>query len=232
MPRDARAAKRLKPALDRDSVFLNIPYDAAFERLFLAYISAISAYGLIPRATLEIASSERRLDRILALIERCGVSLHDLSRVQLDRQPPWPTPRFNMPFELGLTVAVQRLANPAHGWFVLEAVHRRALKTLSDLNGTEIPSHGGTVGGIFRELAKVFVRKDRQPTVRQMWAIYRDVRKALPQLLTRSGARDCYNARAFRDISGVASRSADWHVLGIKPMGINKPAADASKRLR
>jgi len=31
-------------------------------------------------------------------------SFHDLSRVELDKKLP-PTPRFNMPFELGLVVA-------------------------------------------------------------------------------------------------------------------------------
>jgi hypothetical protein len=51
-----------KPAA-RISVFLNIPYDEAFENLLLAYISAISAFGFAPRATLEIPFGERRLDR-------------------------------------------------------------------------------------------------------------------------------------------------------------------------
>lgn len=86
-----------------ESVFLNIPYDSAFERLFLAYIAAVSAFGFTPRATLEIPFSRRRLDRIVALILQSEYSVHDLSRVQLDRNSP-RTPRFNMPFELGLTV--------------------------------------------------------------------------------------------------------------------------------
>jgi hypothetical protein len=54
-----------KPRFDAGSVFLNIPYDADFENLFLAYISAISAFGFTPRATLEIPFGQRRLDRIL-----------------------------------------------------------------------------------------------------------------------------------------------------------------------
>jgi len=36
---------------ERDSVFLNIPYDPAFERLYLAYIAGIHAFNLVPRAT-------------------------------------------------------------------------------------------------------------------------------------------------------------------------------------
>jgi predicted transcriptional regulator len=49
-------AKRKRP---RTEVFLNILYDKKFERLFVAYIAGISAFGLIPRATLEIADSSR-----------------------------------------------------------------------------------------------------------------------------------------------------------------------------
>ncbi len=85
-------AKEIRPAglpLARDkSVFLNVPYDPAFEKLFLAYIAAISAYGFNPRATLEIPFGERRPDRILALISRLQHSIHDLSGVQPDRKAP------------------------------------------------------------------------------------------------------------------------------------------------
>jgi hypothetical protein len=94
------------------SVFLNIPYDAAFENLLLAYIAAISAFGFAPRATLGIPFNGR-LDRILSLIAESEYSIHDLSRVQVDRIRP-RTPRFNMPFELGLTVALKSTKLPNH----------------------------------------------------------------------------------------------------------------------
>ncbi|SPF56031.1 hypothetical protein SBA4_7670004 [Candidatus Sulfopaludibacter sp. SbA4] len=87
----------------RDGVFLNVPYDSAFADLFLAYIAGVAAFDLEPRATLEIVGGERRLDRTFELIERCRYSVHDLSRVEVDARRP--TPRFNMPFELGLAVA-------------------------------------------------------------------------------------------------------------------------------
>src|SRR5580658_6873511 len=61
-------AKEQKRA-ERYSVFLNIPYDSGFENLYLAYIAGLSAFGLIPRATLEIPTSRRRLERILDLIQ-------------------------------------------------------------------------------------------------------------------------------------------------------------------
>ncbi len=84
----------------KETVFLNIPYDPQFTKLYLAYITALSALSLLPQATLGITGN-RRLDRIASLIESCAYSIHDLSRVQLDRHAP-RSPRFNMPFELGL----------------------------------------------------------------------------------------------------------------------------------
>jgi len=84
----------------RDSAFLNVPYDGRYKDLYLAFIAGLTAFGLDPRATLEVPGGERRLDRIFELITSCQYSFHDLSRVELDRRSP-PTPRFNMPFELG-----------------------------------------------------------------------------------------------------------------------------------
>jgi hypothetical protein len=90
--------------VEQDAVFLNIPYDPQFERLYVAYIVGLTILGFVPRATLGIPSGARRLERIFDLIQRCRFSIHDLSRVQLDREAP-RAPRFNMPFELGIAVA-------------------------------------------------------------------------------------------------------------------------------
>jgi hypothetical protein len=190
------------------SVFLNIPYDAAFENLLLAYIAGISAFGFTPRATLEIPFGERRLDRILSLIGQCKYSVHDLSRVQLDRKAP-RTPRFNMPFELGLTIALERADRSDHSWIVCEAVRRRINKSLSDLDGTDCYIHDGTIAGVFRELGNAFVGSARQPSVREMSQIYRIVRAQYRGVLEKAGADDAFNARVFRELCVLASTAAD-----------------------
>jgi hypothetical protein len=152
-PSRKRLRNVLKPAASAESVFLNIPYDTAFENLLLAYISAISAFGFTPRATLEIPFSQRRLDRIVELIAESDYSVHDLSRVQLDKAAP-KTPRFNMPFELGVTVGI---GNPKHAWVVCESKAHRIKKSLSDIDGTDAYIHNGTIRGVFGELCKAFV---------------------------------------------------------------------------
>lgn len=195
---------------ERYSVFLNVPYDSAFENLYLAYIAGLSAFGLIPRATLEIPTSQRRLERILRLIEECAYSIHDLSRVQLDGRSP-RVPRFNMPFELGLAVS-QNTFNRRQRWYVCEAVQYRVNKSLSDLDGTDVRIHGGTIRGVFAALGDVFVRKNRQPSAQQMYQIYLVLRRNLPRIMRQAGARHPYGARVFQDLI-FAARTAQLRLL-------------------
>jgi hypothetical protein len=187
----------------RTEVFLNLPYDSNFENQFLSYICAIHSFGMVPRVTLEIPGGTRRLDRIFALIQSCEFSVHDLSRVQLDRTKP-RTPRFNMPFELGLAVAWERLKGRRYVWFVMEAMRHRLAKSLSDLNGTDVYIHGGTISGVFREMGNAFVRR-KKSSVPQMWEIYREVRKQIPTILARCGAGSVFEARVFREVSYAAN---------------------------
>lgn len=193
---------------DLPGAFLNIPYDPAFQNLYLAYIAGITAFGLTPRATLEIPGGARRLDRIFDLIKGCRYSFHDLSRVELDVRRP-ATPRFNMPFELGLAVAWDKLNAGQHVWFVLEAKSRRVHKSLSDLGGTDAYIHGGKPQGVFRELGNALVRTEHQPTVRQMTAIYKRLVKVLPEIRRRAGAQSPFEARVFADLIVTSRALAD-----------------------
>jgi hypothetical protein len=122
-----------------------------------------------------------------------------MSQVELDTTPPL-TPRFNMPFELGLSVLHARRNRKTHTWFLFETVNWRIQKSLSDLNGTDAYIHDGTADGVFRELAKAFVRADRQPSVQEMRFLYDKLVLIMPRILTDAAATDPFNARAFRDM--------------------------------
>lgn len=206
-PQSARKQPRRNAS--PESVFLNIPYDDRFENLLLAYIAGLSAFGFQPRATLEIPFSRRRLERIRSLIAGSQYSIHDLSRVQLDRKRP-RTPRFNMPFELGLTVGINK---SGHAWIVCESQPHRIKKSLSDLDGTDAYIHNGTVRGVFRELCSAFVRSRRQPTVSEMMQIYRVLRANFKSTLRAAGQKDAFNARVFRDLCVLGSAAADRVVV-------------------
>ena len=220
-PRRAKASENVRerqPGLrskeDDNSdvdVFLNIPYDPYFVDLFLAYTAGLTSLGLFPRATLEIAGGERRLDRTLDLIQRCRYSLHDLSRVQVDAGPS-ATPRFNMPFELGLAVAWQRAEPRKHTWFVFEAKTRRIERSLSDLSGTDVYIHHGRPSGIFSELTNAFVRSQRQPSVDQMKLVYKGLREGLPKLMRNAGTKSAFKARVFDDLRVLARALSERHM--------------------
>jgi hypothetical protein len=202
------------PDAERDSVFLNIPYDPAYEEHFLAYVAGVTAFD--PRATLEFTGGERRLDRIFKLVSACKYSFHDLSHVKLDRTLP-ATPRFNMPFELGLIVGWQYAAPSGHDWFVCESSRHRLQKSLSDLNGTDPFVYGAEPSGILREVRNALARQDIQPTARQMADIFEELKDDVrPRILKEAGGMSLFEARPFAELVVTARRSAEVWVPGLR----------------
>lgn len=192
--------RRTAVSVNQNAVFLNIPYDPKFRSLYLAYIAGIVHLGLIPRVTLGLPGGTRRLDKILAEIQGCRYSIHDLSRVGVDRNPPFATPRFNMPFELGLAVAWEKLTPTKHTWFVFEAKDYRVQKSLSDLNGTDPQIHGGKVSGVMRELSNIFRRPRNQPSVSEMMSTFNAILRRSTKILTEDDGASLFEARIFQEL--------------------------------
>ncbi len=190
-------------------MFLNLPYDSKFRSLYLAYIAGLVHLGFVPHVTLELSGGKRRLDKIFEQIQTCRYSLHDVSHVGLDRKPPATTPRFNMPFELGLAVAWQNLNPDIHTWFVFEAEAFRIQKSLSDLNGTDPQIHGGTASGVLRELSNIFKRPNGQPTVPEMMGTFRTISRMSTQILAEAGTSSLFEPRAFRVLCYEAKIASD-----------------------
>jgi hypothetical protein len=151
------------------------------------------------------------LNKILDLIRSCRYSIHDLSRVELDRNAPFRTPRFNMPFELGLAVAATRIDSLPENWFIFDTKHRRVAKSLSDVGGTDVNVHGGTVAGIMRELGNAFVRhsRDRRYSVPAMMRTYKTVSRLVEAILRETGGRSLFEAGVFFELCFAAARAAD-----------------------
>lgn len=201
--------------VERDGAFINIPYDPAYEERFLAYIAGVAAFGLDPRATLELTGGERTLDRILKLMVACKYSFHDLSLVKLDRKLP-ATPRFNMPFELGLVIGWQSAIPSGHEWFIFESSRHRLQKSLSDLNGTDPFIYGSSADGILREIRNALARHKMQPTALQMRGAFEELRDEVSSRILRgSGASSVFEARAFTDLAVSARRLAERWVPGL-----------------
>jgi len=194
------------PPTNPNAVFLNIPYDEEFQELYLAYISGLYQLGLEPIVTSGISGGERRLDRILALIQSCRYFIHDLSRVELSVGAP-ATPRFNMPLELGLTITWAKLHPKRHTWYLLESTSRRLQKSMSDLDGTDPYIHSGNSQGVLRELRNAFVHR-HAPTIGEMIGSYRIVEASMERILVDAGTRNVYSASVFRELCFVALNAA------------------------
>lgn len=198
----------MPPPPDPKAVFLNIPYDEEFRSLYLAYIVGLFQLDLVPHLAPEIPGGDRRLNRIIQLIQSCSYSIHDLSRVELNVASS-KTPRFNMPLELGMTITWQLLNPEQHTWFVCESVRYRLQKSASDLNGTDAYIHDGTVEGVFRELRNAFPR-DRSPSVPDMLTAYRVADSALDSFLKRNGTSNPFDRSVFVDLCRLSLLLAAW----------------------
>jgi hypothetical protein len=136
---------------DPASVFLNVPYDRGYQRIFITLVAGLVALGRTPRCVLEVQDlSEARLGRIINLLRECEVSIHDLSR---------PAGRLNMPFELGLACALSQLKHE-HKFIIFETKRHRANRTLSDLGGFDPHIHQGTTVGMVRCVFSAFGSKN------------------------------------------------------------------------
>jgi len=95
-------AARVDPNFDRN-VFINCPFDAVYAPIFEAIVFAVYDAGFYARSALErLDSSQIRLHKIIDLIRSSRLSIHDLSRTELDDTTALP--RFNMPLELGVDI--------------------------------------------------------------------------------------------------------------------------------
>lgn len=149
MPSRARS----KPARAR-SVFINCPFDIEYKPLFRAACFTILSSGHVPRCALDYSDSGAvRFTEIVRMITECGLSIHDISRVQLDAASQLP--RFNMPLELGADLGL-RLHGPARQRdrriLVLDTEAHRYDKTLSDISGMDIEAHGDDVDRIIKQV--------------------------------------------------------------------------------
>lgn len=191
------------PPPDPVGVFLNIPYDEEFRSLYIAYIAGLYQLNLVPHLASEIPGGARRLDRILALIQSCRYSIHDLSRVELGSSSS-AAPRFNMPLELGMTITWQILNPDRHTWFVCESKPRRIKESASDLDGSDPNIHFGTPEGVLSELRNAFWR-DGAPSVSRMLGVYRIAETGVDTILKRSGTSNLFSHAVFKELCWLCS---------------------------
>jgi len=191
------------------SVFVNCPYDVEYLPMLQALVFTVHACEFIARlAILEIGSQDTRLERLVELVRACRFGVHDLSR--LPRPGTDDLPRFNMPFELGLSYGAFRFG-PRRcrqmQLLVLEAEPFRHQKTVSDLAGVDPKAHGNSderlIGCVRNFLAG---HVDPRPVgSKQLRALHNEFRAELPDLATAHG----FTQAELERLEGFS----DWYAI-------------------
>jgi hypothetical protein len=179
--------RRLAP-----NVFINCAFDTEFARGFEALVFAVIACGFRVRCAREMSdASETRIDKLYRIIEQSPLSIHDLSRTELDAK--YGLPRFNMPLELGIFLGAKRFGdegNRLKKCLILDVEPYRYQKFVSDLAGMDITDHGGDprrmVGRVRDWLVTVSARRAIPPTLAILES-YDAFQVALPGITQDSG---------------------------------------------
>ena len=126
-----------------DNVFINCPFDPAYDSMLRSIIFVVYHCGFVPRcAKEELDSSVRRMDKIYNIISECKYGIHDISCTEMDSITKLP--RFNMPLELGLFLGAKRYGkqpNNKKECVIIDSEQFRYHKFISDISGQDIRAH-------------------------------------------------------------------------------------------
>ena len=172
--------------LSRDDVFINCPFDAAYNPTFRALVFTVYACGFRARSARELDDGgQTRIDKLLGIIDACRYGVHDLSRTELD--PASGLPRFNMPLELGLFLGAKHYgvaAQRAKRLLILDTEQYRYQQFASDLAGMDIRAHGGEPVEALRRLRDWLANVSRRalPSADRVARVYEAFQGDLPTI--------------------------------------------------
>jgi len=192
--------------IDPKGVFINAPFDAAYEPLFITLVGILTFLKYNVHCVLEIREAgDGRLHRIYELMRVCRISLHDMSRIGA------PV-RFNMPFELGLACSL-KLANPSqYEVVVLDSQPYRMDRRLSDYKGRDLYIHRGTVFGMTAALLDAF--QSPRLEISRLPEALRELRATAQQMKRDAGATTIFHPRLFSGLLKIATKvAADYGLL-------------------
>ncbi len=131
------------------SVFINCPFDKDYLPIFDSVVFATVCCGFLPRCAIESGcTAVPRMDRITQAILSSKYSIHDLCRCKGEGDANLA--RFNMPLELGVSMA-QRFGPDgvqAHDWLLLVPKGSEYVRFVSDLAGFDPKQHDGTLSTV------------------------------------------------------------------------------------
>jgi len=175
-----------------DAVFINVPFDRRYAKLFHALVFAVHHCGFTARCALEGEDgSQTRIAKLLDIIRDCPLGIHDLSRTTPDSKNRLP--RFNMPLELGLFLGAKAFGSGRQrqkSCLILERDKYRYQIFCSDLAGQDIRAHDNSIVGAIRAV-RGWLQAARPrwhyPTSRRIEADYLLFRVDLPKMCAAHG---------------------------------------------
>lgn len=148
-------------------VFINCAFDAQFQPMFQAIVFAVARSGFRARCALETDDgAEIRLAKIQAIVGECRYGIHDLSRTEVDGDPPLP--RFNMPLELGLFLGARRYGDAEQKRkraLILDIGQYRYQRFISDIAGQDIKAHNGDPATAIERVAAWLRTQSKSKTI-------------------------------------------------------------------
>jgi len=195
-------------------VFLNYPFDAAFNSLADAMSFGVVAGGLLPVTALDLTSPDRpRLEMLMDAIQHCHYSAHDLSRSS--GAGAKNLARMNMPIEMGMALfhALVSQRNDHRCIFFVATAHDYK-SFASDLAGLDPKCHENDesrlLADMYEWLRGVVPREvfNPQPTV-DVVSKYKDFRKRLKTIKGTAGnGKPSYEER--REVMFQVCAECDW----------------------
>jgi hypothetical protein len=167
------------------SVFINCPFDTQYQPIFDGVVFCVVACGFVPRCTLELTDvAEVRIHKIYGLIDQCDLSIHDISRTEVEGQP-YRLPRFNMPLELGIFLGAKRFGGSSSRkrCLIMDRAPYRYQRFISDIGGQDIRAHDRSPAMAIRHVRDWLQSapgKAAIPGGAKIWQDYRRFRRELP----------------------------------------------------
>ena len=180
----------VRPAYE-GSVFLNVPFDQAYESFLRALVFTVYDCGFIVRCAREVDNSGQvRVEKIYELMSQSKYGIHDISRTSLDKAHRLP--RFNMPLELGIFLGAIRFGagrQKTKSCLILDREPYRYQKYCSDIAGQDIRAHHNRVDGLVKSVRNwlsnhLIGRGIQVPGHSKIFERYQAFRRGLPAFCT------------------------------------------------
>ncbi len=172
-------------------VFLNYPFDEAFEPLAYAMHFAVVAAGLVPRCALDITLPDNlRLRDLVSLITSCRFSIHDLSRYKGEGEKNFA--RFNMPIEMGMALYYTLSTEyREHRCLTIVETEHDYHRYASDLSGLDLKYHSNDdvlmLTTVFDWLRKVKAGRSGVIATAEVREKYQDFKETLERVKGSGG---------------------------------------------